>query len=99
VYEKSYQCGKTTLINLDLHYLWIFLLPSAIDYVVTEALKKKKVVSLTPGLIWVLLNQSMIIWLALAAVVDENGNMVIGTNNYTAFIGVRDYFCIHLRPI
>jgi mannose-1-phosphate guanylyltransferase len=33
--------------------------------------------------------------ITIGHLVDENGNMVIGTNNYTAFIGVKDTIFVY----
>jgi mannose-1-phosphate guanylyltransferase len=56
----------------------------SIDYAVMERNKKIKVVfyNLT-GLIWGSLNRCTTM-VSIGHKVDENGNMVIGTNNYTA---------------
>jgi mannose-1-phosphate guanylyltransferase len=82
--------------NLDLA-LSMDIPSISIDYAVMERSKKIKVVS--SQFDWSDLGFESVydIWWSQ---VDENGNMVIGTNNYTAFIGVKDtIFVIHLRPI
>lgn len=96
VYEKSKiawdnnNCG-----NLDLQ-LSLDIPAISIDYAVMERSKKIKVV--TSQFEWSDLGSFESVYDYLITIghpVDENGNMVIGTNNYTAFVGVKDTIFVH----
>jgi mannose-1-phosphate guanylyltransferase len=68
----------------------------SIDYALMERSKKIKVVS--SQFDWSDLGSFESGYDYLVSIghpVDENGNMVIGTNNYTAFIGVKDTVFVH----
>jgi mannose-1-phosphate guanylyltransferase len=63
----------------------------SIDYAVMERSKKIKVVS--SQFDWCGLGSFESVYDYLVKIshpVNENGNMIIGTTNYTAFIGVKD---------
>jgi mannose-1-phosphate guanylyltransferase len=68
----------------------------SIDYAVMERSKKIKVVS--SKFAWSDLGSFESVYDYLVTIghtVDENGNMVIGTTNYTAFIGVKDTIFVY----
>ncbi|MBP2283133.1 mannose-1-phosphate guanylyltransferase [Flavobacterium sp. CG_23.5] len=96
VYEKSKLAWENNSDgNLDL--AMSMDIPSiSIDYAVMERSKKIKVVS--SQFEWSDLGSFESVYDYLITIghpVDENGNMVIGTNNYTAFIGVKDTIFVH----
>jgi mannose-1-phosphate guanylyltransferase len=96
VYEKSKLVwGSNTNGILDLALS--MAIPSiSIDYAVMERSKKIKVVS--SQFDWSDLGSFESVYDYLASIghaVDENGNMVIGTDNYTAFVGVKDTIFVH----
>jgi mannose-1-phosphate guanylyltransferase len=96
VYEKSKLAWENNSEgNLDL--AMSMDIPSiSIDYAVMERSKKIKVVS--SQFDWSDLGSFESVYDYLITIghpVDENGNMVIGTNNYTAFIGVKDTIFVH----
>ena len=67
-----------------------------IDYAVMERSKKIKVVS--SHFEWSDLGSFESVYDYLISIghpVDENGNMAIGTTNYTAFVGVKDTIFVH----
>ena len=69
---------------------------SNIDYAVMERSKKIKMVSSQFG--WSDLGSFESVYDYLVSIghsVDENGNMVIGTDTYTAFIGVKDTIFVY----
>jgi len=81
--------------NLDLA-LSLEIPSISIDYAVMERSKKIKVVG--SQFEWSDLGSFESVYDYLKTIghaVDENGNMVIGTNNYTAFIGVKDTIFVH----
>ena len=81
--------------NLDLS-LSLDIPSISIDYAVMERSKKIKVVG--SQFEWSDLGSFESVYDYLKTIghpVDENGNMVIGTNNYTAFIGVQDTIFVH----
>ena len=81
--------------NLDLA-LSMDIPSISIDYAVMERSKKIKVVS--SQFDWSDLGSFESVYDYLVSIghpVDENGNMVIGTNNYTAFIGVEDTIFVY----
>ncbi|UFH36937.1 mannose-1-phosphate guanylyltransferase [Flavobacterium acetivorans] len=91
VYEKSkiaWENSSKGNLDLDLS----LAIPSiSIDYAVMERSKKIKVVS--SQFTWSDLGSFESVYDYLISIghpVDENGNMVIGTSNYTAFIGMKD---------
>ncbi|WP_413999320.1 mannose-1-phosphate guanylyltransferase [Flavobacterium sp. W1B] len=91
VYETSktaWENNKNGNLDLDLS----LQIPSiSIDYAVMERSKKIKVVS--SKFSWSDLGSFESVYDYLVSIghpVDENGNMVIGTTNYTAFIGMKD---------
>jgi mannose-1-phosphate guanylyltransferase len=94
LYEKSklvWESNTNGILDLALS----LDIPSiSIDYAVMERSKENKVSSNLTGLIWVLLNRYMTIWLALVIQLMKwkHGN---GTNNYTAFIGVKDTIFVY----
>ncbi|WP_367757254.1 mannose-1-phosphate guanylyltransferase [Flavobacterium sp. WC2430] len=96
VYEKSkiaWDNNKAGNLDLDLS----MDIPSiSIDYAVMERSKKIKVVG--SQFAWSDLGSFESVYdylLTIGHKVDENGNMVIGTNNYTAFIGVKDTIFVY----
>ena len=96
VYETSKLAWeKNQAGNLDLDLS--MAIPSiSIDYAVMERSKKIKVVS--SKFEWSDLGSFESVYDYLVATghpIDENGNMVIGTNNYTAFIGMKDTIFVH----
>ena len=96
VYEKSKLAWEN---NSEGHVDLVMSMdiPSiSIDYAVMERSKKIKVVS--SQFDWSDLGSFESVYDYLITIghpVDENGNMVIGTNNYTAFIGVKDTIFVH----
>ena len=91
VYEKAKIAWENNIdgtLDLDLS----MEIPSiSIDYAVMERSKKIKVVS--SNFSWSDLGSFESVYdylLTIGHPVDENGNMVIGTNNYTAFLGMTD---------
>ena len=96
VYETSkiaWENNKAGNLDLDLS----MAIPSiSVDYAVMERSKKIKVVS--SQFEWSDLGSFESVYDYLSSIghpVDENGNMVIGTTNYTAFIGVKDTIFVH----
>ena len=96
VYEKSkitWENNKNGNLDLDLS----MDIPSiSIDYAVMERSKKIKVVA--SQFAWSDLGSFESVYDYLKTIghqVDENGNMVIGTTNYTAFIGVKDTIFVY----
>jgi mannose-1-phosphate guanylyltransferase len=96
VYEKSklvWESNTNGILDLALS----MAIPSiSIDYAVMERSKKIKVVS--SKFAWSDLGSFESVYDYLVSIghaVDENGNMVIGTNNYTAFVGVKDTIFVH----
>jgi mannose-1-phosphate guanylyltransferase len=96
VYAKSKLAWDTNIDgNLDL-YLSMDIPSISIDSAVMERSKKIKVVSSQFG--WSDLGSFESVYdylITIGHLVDENGNMVIGTNNYTAFIGVKDTIFVY----
>lgn len=96
VYEKSKIAWENNSDgNLDL--AMSMDIPSiSIDYAVMERSQKIKVVS--SQFDWSDLGSFESVYDYLKTIghqVDENGNMVIGTNNYTAFIGMKDTIFVY----
>ena len=96
VYEKSKLAWeKNTNGNLDFELS--MAIPSiSIDYAVMEKSKKIKVVA--SQFAWSDLGSFESVYdylLTIGHPVDENGNMVIGTSNYTAFVGLRNTIFVH----
>jgi mannose-1-phosphate guanylyltransferase len=96
VYEKSklvWESNTNGILDVALS----MDIPSiSVDYAVMERSKKIKVVS--SKFDWSDLGSFESVYDYLVSIghpVDENGNMVIGTNNYTAFIGVKDTIFVH----
>lgn len=96
VYETSklaWENNQAGNLDLDLS----MAIPSiSIDYAVMERSKKIKVVS--SQFEWSDLGSFESVYDYLISIghpVDENGNMVIGTTNYTAFVGVKDTIFVH----
>jgi mannose-1-phosphate guanylyltransferase len=91
VYEKSKTAwDNATNGQLDLE-LSLAIPSISIDYAVMERSKKIKVVPST--FIWSDLGSFESVYDYLVSTghtVDGNGNMVIGTNNYTAFVGLKN---------
>ena len=96
VYEKSkIAWDNNNGGNLDLQ-LSLDIPAISIDYAVMERSKKIKVVA--SQFEWSDLGSFESVYDYLITIghpVDENGNMVIGTNNYTAFVGVKDTIFVH----
>ena len=96
VYEKSKLAWeKNHNGNLDLE-LSLDIPAISIDYAVMERSKKIKVVS--SHFEWSDLGSFESVYdylISIGHCVDENGNMVIGTTNYTAFIGLKDTIFVH----
>ena len=96
VYEKSKIAWENNVEgNLDLD-LSMDIPSISIDYAVMERSKKIKVVS--SQFKWSDLGSFESVYdylLTIGHPVDENGNMVIGTNNYTAFLGMTDTIFVH----
>ncbi|MCW2117716.1 mannose-1-phosphate guanylyltransferase [Flavobacterium sp. 7A] len=96
VYEKSKIAWERNIdgeLDLDLS----MDIPSiSVDYAVMERSKKIKVVS--SDFVWSDLGSFESVYDYLVAKghpIDENGNMSIGTSNYTAFVGVRDTIFVY----
>jgi mannose-1-phosphate guanylyltransferase len=96
VYEKSkiaWDNNTNGILGLELS----LEIPSiSIDYAVMERSKKIKVVPST--FIWSDLGSFESVYDYLVSTghpVDKNGNMVIGTNNYTAFVGVKNTIFVY----
>ena len=96
VYEKSklaWENNNNGKLDLELS----LAIPAiSIDYAVMERSKKIKVVS--SHFEWSDLGSFESVYDYLISIghsVDENGNMVIGTTNYTAFIGLKDTIFVH----
>jgi mannose-1-phosphate guanylyltransferase len=91
VYEKSKIAWEQN-VNGNLDLALSLAIPSiSIDYAVMERSKKIKVVSSQFG--WSDLGSFESVYdylITVGHLVDENGNMVIGTATYTAFVGVQD---------
>ncbi|MBG6062525.1 mannose-1-phosphate guanylyltransferase [Flavobacterium sp. CG_9.1] len=96
IYEKSKIAWEANQNgNLDLE-LSLDIPSISIDYAVMERSKKIKVVSST--FVWSDLGSFESVYDYLITIghpVDENGNMAIGTTNYTAFIGVKDTIFVY----
>jgi mannose-1-phosphate guanylyltransferase len=96
VYEKSKSVWESNKNgNLDLA-LSLDIPSISIDYAVMERSKKIKVIS--SKFDWSDLGSFESVYDYLVNIghkVDKNGNMVIGTNNYTAFIGVKDTIFVY----
>ena len=96
VYEKSKLVWESNSNgNLDLE-LSLEIPSISIDYAVMERSKKIKVVS--SKFSWSDLGSFESVYDYLVSIghpVDENRNMVIGTNNYTAFIGLKDTIFVY----
>ncbi|SHG47990.1 mannose-1-phosphate guanylyltransferase [Flavobacterium micromati] len=97
---KVFETAKLAWENNDEGNLDLALsldIPSiSIDYAVMERSKKIKVVG--SQFEWSDLGSFESVYDYLKTIghpVDENGNMVIGTKNYTAFIGVQDTIFVH----
>ncbi|MFV8465638.1 mannose-1-phosphate guanylyltransferase [Flavobacterium sp. LB1P62] len=96
VYEKSKIAWDSNIdgtLNLELS----LEIPSiSIDYAVMERSKKIKVVP--SKFIWSDLGSFESVYDYLVSTghpVDKNGNMVIGTNNYTAFVGLKNTIFVY----
>jgi mannose-1-phosphate guanylyltransferase len=96
VYEKS-KIAWATNINGNLDLELSLEIPSiSIDYAVMERSKKIKVVSST--FTWSDLGSFESVYDYLVSKghpIDNNGNMVIGTNNYTAFVGLKNTIFVY----
>lgn len=96
VYEKAKIAWENNVDgNLDLD-LSMDIPSISIDYAVMERSKKIKVVS--SKFTWSDLGSFESVYDYLRTIghpVDDNGNMVIGTNNYTAFLGMKDTIFVH----
>ena len=96
VYEKAKIAWENNVDgNLDLD-LSMDIPSISIDYAVMERSKKIKVVS--SKFTWSDLGSFESVYDYLRTIghpVDDNGNMVIGTNNYTAFLGLQDTIFVH----
>jgi mannose-1-phosphate guanylyltransferase len=96
VYEKSKIAWDATT-NGVLDLALSLEIPSiSIDYAVMERSKKIKVVSST--FIWSDLGSFESVYDYLVSTghpVDKNGNMVIGTSNYTAFVGLKNTIFVY----
>ena len=96
VYEKSKLVWESnTNGNLDLA-LSMDIPSISIDYAVMERSKKIKVVS--SKFAWSDLGSFESVYDYLVSIghqVDENGNMVIGTDNYTAFVGLKNTIFVY----
>ena len=96
VYEKAKIAWENNADgNLDLD-LSMDIPSISIDYAVMERSKKIKVVS--SKFTWSDLGSFESVYDYLRTIghpVDDNGNMVIGTNNYTAFLGLQDTIFVH----
>lgn len=96
VYEKSkivWEANKEGFLDLNLS----LEIPSiSIDYAVMERSKKIKVVP--AAFSWSDLGSFESVYEYLVSrghYIDENGNMVIGTNKYTAFLGLKNTIFIY----
>lgn len=96
VYEKSkiaWENNQNGKLNLELS----LEIPSiSVDYAVMERSKKIKVVA--SSFVWSDLGSFESVYDYLVSKghpVDENGNMAIGTTNYTAFVGTRDTIFVY----
>lgn len=96
VYEKSkiaWEANKSGQLDLELS----LEIPSiSIDYAVMERSKKIKVV--TSEFLWSDLGSFESVYDYLHSnghPVDANGNMVIGTTNFTAFVGLKNTIFVH----
>lgn len=96
VYEKSkiaWENNQKGKLDLELS----LEIPSiSVDYAVMERSKKIKVVA--SSFVWSDLGSFESVYDYLVSKghpVDENGNMAIGTNNYTAFLGTRDTIFVY----
>jgi mannose-1-phosphate guanylyltransferase len=96
VYEKS-KIAWDNNVNGNLSLELSLEIPSiSIDYAVMERSKKIKVVPST--FIWSDLGSFESVYDYLVSTghsVDQNGNMVIGTNNYTAFVGLKNTIFVY----
>lgn len=96
VYKKAKIAWENNVDgNLDLD-LSMDIPSISIDYAVMERSKKIKVVS--SKFTWSDLGSFESVYDYLRTIghpVDDNGNMVIGTNNYTAFLGMKDTIFVH----
>ncbi|MFV8327808.1 mannose-1-phosphate guanylyltransferase [Flavobacterium sp. ZS1P14] len=96
VYEKSKNVWDTNVNgNLDLD-LSLEIPSISIDYAVMERSKKIKVVS--SKFTWSDLGSFDSVYDYLVSKghpVDKDGNMVIGTNNYTAFVGLKNTIFVY----
>jgi mannose-1-phosphate guanylyltransferase len=96
VYEKSKIAWDANINgNLDLD-LSLEIPSISIDYAVMERSKKIKVVS--SEFIWSDLGSFESVYDYLVSKghsVDKNGNMVIGTNTYTAFVGLKNTIFVY----
>ena len=96
VYEKSKIAWQhNTNGNLDLA-LSLEIPSISIDYAVMERSKKIKVVP--SKFVWSDLGSFESVYDYLVATghpIDKNGNMVIGTTNYTAFVGLKNTIFVH----
>jgi mannose-1-phosphate guanylyltransferase len=96
VYEKSKIAWENnTNGNLDLE-LSLEIPSISIDYAVMERSKKIKVVPST--FVWSDLGSFESVYDYLVSTghsVDKNGNMVIGTSNYTAFVGLKNTIFVY----
>jgi mannose-1-phosphate guanylyltransferase len=96
VYEKSKKAWDANT-NGTLALALSLEIPSiSVDYAVMERSKKIKVVSSTFG--WSDLGSFESVYDYLVSIghpIDKNGNMVIGTNNYTAFVGLKNCIFVY----
>jgi mannose-1-phosphate guanylyltransferase len=96
VYEKSKKAWHANS-NGTLDLALSLEIPSiSVDYAVMERSKKIKVVSSTFG--WSDLGSFESVYDYLVSIghpIDKNGNMVIGTNNYTAFVGLKNCIFVY----
>jgi mannose-1-phosphate guanylyltransferase len=96
VYAKSknaWDANANGALDLELS----MEIPSiSVDYAVMERSKRIKVVSSTFG--WSDLGSFESVYDYLVSIghpIDKNGNMVIGTNNYTAFVGLKNCIFVY----
>ena len=96
VYEKSkkvWDANKNGILDLEQS----LEIPSiSIDYAIMERSKKIKVVPSTFS--WSDLGSFESVYDYLVSkghAIDQNGNMVIGTDNYTAFVGLKNTIFVH----
>ena len=96
VYEKSKQVWDANIDgNLDLE-LSMEIPSISIDYAIMERSKKIKVVP--SKFSWSDLGSFESVYDYLVSkgqAIDNNGNMVIGTDNYTAFVGLKNTIFVH----